>query len=171
MVAVWDALFIEESLTAGRTRPLVLSCESRTQDAPERGVFVVKASGLPEVEGILCCRELVGHLLARALGVRTPEPAVIEISSGFVEATRQELKALGLSISPGPAFGCRRLISLANVTRLTTNAPDRLREAARIYAVDMMMQNPDRLVPNPNCAVGPDGLVAFDFDKPSASSM
>jgi hypothetical protein len=143
----------------------VLSCESRSASASERGVFVVKAPGLPEVDGILCSRELIGHLLARALGVRTPEPAVVEISPDFVVATSHELKELGLSISSGPAFGCRRLVSLANVTRLTTNAPDRLVEAARIYAVDMMIQNPDRIGRNPNCAVGPEGLVAYDFDQ------
>lgn len=141
MIAVWDALFIEESLEAGRTRPLVLSCESRTPGAPERGVFVVKAPGLPEVDGIFCCRELMGHMIARAVGLRTPEPAIIEISDDFVNVTRRELAALGLSISSGPAFGCRRLVSLANVTRSTTNAPERLSEAARIYAVDMMLQN------------------------------
>lgn len=165
MVGVWDALFIEESLTTGRTRPLVLSCSSRTAGHSERGVFVVKVPGLPEVDRVLCCRELIGHLLARTVGVRTPEPAIVQISPAFVAATRHELRALGLAISSGPAFGCRRLVSLANLTRLTTNAPDRLAEAARIYAVDMMIQNPDRVGRNPNCAVGPDGVVAYDFDQ------
>lgn len=107
----------------------------------------------------------MGHLLARALGVRVPEPVVVSVSPEFVTATRHDLSRLNLSLMAGLAFGCRHLVSLANVTHTTTNAPERLVEAARIYAVDMLLQNHDRTVSHPNCAVDKEGLVAFDFEQ------
>ena len=132
MVTTWDALIPEQVLEAGRTRPVVVACESPTEFAdPARARFVAKFAGLPEVTPALWCRELVGNLLAQALGVLVPTPAVIDASPAFVTGTKSFFDARGLVIQSGACFGTSYVPGLANVTKQTTDVPERFDEGPR----------------------------------------
>lgn len=163
MTTTWDALIPEKVLTTGRTSPVVVSCEAT--EGAERRQFVTKLLGLPEVTRSLWCRELLANLIADRLGVRVPKAAVINVSEDFVESTQPFFAQRGLSVQAGECFGCEYIPGMANITTGTTDSLERLAEAARIYALDMALQNPDRTSTKPNCAVAVEGIVAFDFDQ------
>jgi hypothetical protein len=97
--------------------------------------------------------------------VRVPRVALINISDLFVLTTAEHLRQRGLSLSPGVAVGTVYLSGLAPVTRRPALRDDDIEVAARIYCLDMGLQNPDRRSTNPNCAYDAGTLVAFDFEN------
>ncbi len=167
MIEVWDAMRLDHPLGTGRTRPLVIECESRAEDEQQqtRRSLVVKAFALPEVteSGLFC--ELIGNLLARDFGIDTPTPGLVDLSSDFVEVANAVLQSKGLRLTPGWGVGCEYLpkgfISPAFGASLT---PEEIEPAALIYAFDLLTQNPDRHARNPNCLMNGGQLVAIDFN-------
>ncbi len=174
MLKHWQAMRFGRVLENGRTKPMVLECEeigeatfldSGVLKAPSRSEFVVKALGNPEVDESYIERELLGNLLARQYGLQTPEPAVVRISQAFVEAVNPILTKHGYQIRPGNAAGCeffRDGFASPPAEALWTS--EELAEFALLYGFDLAVQNPDRVVSRPNCAMKGSHLIAFDFD-------
>ena len=95
MLQTFEARRLEFVLEKGRTRPLVIQCR-RKPLAPDEGqdndrvskkpfLMVVKAIGLPEVNEINLFCEVVGNVLAREMGVNTPNPALVYLTPEFVK--------------------------------------------------------------------------------------
>lgn len=158
----WEVEYLEHVLE-GRTRPLVLRCAQlgATQN-PVRRSLVVKAVGLPEVTRTSLIRELLGNMLARELGVHTATPALVEIDAEMANALNVSLSAKGLRLEPGTAVGCTYLRPLLPVAG---DLPEpAATEVPRLYGFDLAVQNPDRRVDNPNCALFENQLLAYDFE-------
>jgi hypothetical protein len=68
---------------SGRSRVLRLSCYRESEEADNRAEFFVKAIGLPEITEQHLFNEAVGNLLARELGILTPDVGLIEIAEDF----------------------------------------------------------------------------------------
>jgi hypothetical protein len=133
-----------------------------TNPSPLPRTLVVKALGLPEVTrlGLVC--ELFGNMLARELGVTTPTPGLVDIDQDTADALNASLAARGLSIQPGLAVGCTYLRPLHP---FGGSLPDEVTaEIPRLYGFDLAVQNPDRRVTNPNCAIFENQLLAYDFE-------
>lgn len=163
----WEAERLDTVLNGGRTKPIVAEC-SRADVAPRDEIpterFVVKGIGNPEVYPFSLFNEVVGNLLARALGVDTPEPALIKVTPEFAAAAEMTLSNHGFSLRPGIASGAAYLgTGLIPPTHgiLGDDARD---QAALIYAFDLVVQNPDRRIEKPNCAYQRDRIIAFDFE-------
>ena len=77
---VWEARRIDKILDAGRTHPLVVECVGPQPESTNRRSFIVKALALPEIKEASLGFELIGNLLARQLGVDTPEPVLVRLS-------------------------------------------------------------------------------------------
>jgi hypothetical protein len=127
--------------------------------------MVVKAMGLPEVTNIGLFAEYFGAMLATEFGVLAPEPAIVHFSPDFVEAAAPDLQRWGLSPRPGDAVGVEYLRGLAPISSLIpAKGPDELADALHIYALDMLIQNPDRRIDKPNCANHRGRLLAYDHE-------
>jgi hypothetical protein len=134
-------------------------------DRPRNQTFVVKALGLPEVDQGSICRELLGNILARELGIETPDPAVISISQHFAAAANPVLAQSGLKIAVGMAAGCEYIRGgLTSIPMEALLNAEEIEEATRLYAFDLSVQNPDRRREKPNCAFLGSRVIAFDFE-------
>jgi hypothetical protein len=162
--AAWTPERVDSTIDQGRTQPLVVECSSASG---ERGLFVAKPMGFPEVTAKTALREVFGSLLARELGVDVPTPAFIDIDAAFVDATRRLPVLSGREMKPGRCFGSAFLgRGLASPTLDTRFDSDALKDsAARLYGFDLTFQNSDRLPKNPNCVLYRDRVVAFDFER------
>jgi hypothetical protein len=160
MLERFEAVSIEGFAQAGRTRPLILSCEQSEGEFLQRTPMVVKAIGLPEVEPKSFYCELLGNVLAREFGITTPKPCIVNLDPAFVSVVNSTSR---LKLRPGLAVGTEyfRAAPFLPGAALST---EQLGQAALIYAYDLMVQNPDRRVENPNCATDGDRLIAFDFE-------
>jgi hypothetical protein len=126
--------------------------------------MLVKALGLPEVTQCGLCSEIFGNLLARELGIATPRPGLVELSSSFIAAIAPVLKSRQLDPQPGLAAGCEYLRGLASVVPGASLTPPELAQAALIYGFDLLVQNIDRRPEKPNCAQHRGGFIAYDFE-------
>jgi hypothetical protein len=168
MLETWDANRFVKVMAGGRTHPLLLGCFRQASEGTfERREMVVKALGLPEVTEESMFREILGNLVARALGIHTPTPGIVQISPEFVPMIHDGCSAEGVpcEVKPGPAAGTEFISpGLSNVIPVKSLTAKQIEDAARIYAFDLLVQNPDRRGEKPNFATHKGGLVAFDFE-------
>lgn len=163
MLARYTAFRFIQIYPNGRTRPLLLECEA-VDDAGKTRNFVVKVRGLPEVSDYELFVETLGCLLARELGVQTPLPALIELGKDFVDIVNPILKESGLSIEAGLGFGSEVISPAVVATSYRALNPEQTERAVSIFCFDLIVQNPDRLLTNPNCLISNGNFVAFDFN-------
>lgn len=158
----WEAECLDDILRGGRTRPLVLTCSRANDIANEQ--FVVKACGMPEVTPTSLVNEVFGNMLARELGVNTPRPVIVSITDLMAEAINSTGGLEPNRVQSGLASGCEYLTGLVGATPLVGLSDEEAAQAAHIYAFDLLVQNPDRRLTNPNHAKHEGTLVAYDFE-------
>lgn len=161
MILTWEAENLENQLKSGRTKPLVIEC-SRAGHTNQ--TFVVKAVGLPEVTQGSLFQEIFGNLLARELGVNTPDAALINLGTDFV-ASVNRYSDFKLHLVAGIGAGSKYFkLGFNNITAGATLTTEELAQAALIYGFDLIAQNPDRRTDKPNCAMRSGQLMAYDFE-------
>lgn len=162
MLQTWNALRVEHVKQSGRTRPLIIECAG---DDGERQTLIVKARGLPEVDNLGLYCELSGNLMARELGLDTPQPSLVIISQEFVTNANSFLRSSNLKLEVGLAVGAEYFSKdFSAISAFSPLANEQIESAVRIYSFDLLVQNPDRLRTNPNCALSDKRLIAFDFN-------
>ena len=166
MIETWEAVRFEGVKRRGRTKPLIIGAERQAGSGTLRNVFITKPIGNPEVTADLLCHELLGHLVARYFGCRTFPFALVELSPDFIDANADAFAREGVAPSAGLAFGSQQTEHLlpfagANPTLRAELIP----AAARVYCLDMVLQNTDRRIGNHNCALLDDDVVIWDFDQ------
>ncbi|SRR5216683_279427 len=169
VLETWEAERVDRVLEGGRTMPIVAECiqvESidNLKFNAETERFVVKGIGNPHVEEFSLFNEVVGNLLAARLGLITPEPALIKITPEFARAASSTLGRHGFSLEPGIASGSVYLGSGLIPPTPEMISGDRVDQIARIYAFDLLVQNPDRRADKPNCLYQKENIIAFDFE-------
>ena len=168
MLKSWVARRLERVMS-GRTRPLVVFCTPSEPTATEPDddaaqSFLVKATGLPEVTPASLFNEAIGNLLARRVGLEPPEPCLTILTEQFVRAVERQLANYGLHVDAGVAVGTKFIRGLANFVSGAAPSAEELDQMTLLYAYDMLVQNPDRRLNNPNCGVLDGKLVPFDFE-------
>lgn len=163
MLEIWEARRLDHVLTSGRTKPAVLECVLSSPDEMVSRLMVVKAMGPPEVTetGLMC--ELFGNILARELGVQSPECALVNISPQVADVIRPHLDPPGFTAGFGVGSEFMRA-GMTTVIPGMTLLPEELQQVARLYAFDLLVQNPDRRKNNPNCAFIGKDIYAYDFE-------
>jgi hypothetical protein len=110
--------------------------------------------------------EVTGNLLARRLGINTPEPALVEMTDPFLASVQSSSSRQ--APTAGIGVGCEYLTAGFNTSPKFDDIDETfLEQAASIYAFDMLVQNDDRTrVPpgNANYGVHNEKLFAFDFE-------
>ena len=162
---VWQAADYLGALPGpSRTRPIFIECE-RTQDGGkiESRPFLVKSLGHPEVSAGSLYAEALGLGLAREFGVATPAPALIELGADFVNGA-QPFVPSGVQLRVGMGVGVEQLTGFKPLPRDWKMTPALCAPALMIYALDLLIDNADRRIENPNCAFHGATLMAYDFE-------
>jgi hypothetical protein len=161
-----DALRLEDIKLNGSTKPLVIECEYSDENIPKRKTLLVKTIGLPRITALDIYCETLGNLLAREIGIETPEPFIVKIEEDFIDINQKRLREESIKIKAGLGTGCEYFES--GFTPVKSNmflSKEKFEKAILIYGFDLLTQNPDRTENNPNCAMKGDSIIAFDFEK------
>ncbi len=127
--------------------------------------MVTKALGLPEVTETSLFAEYFGSTLAIEFGIDAPRAVLVDLSPELLAASEAQLAAWRVQPRAGRAVGLEQRRGLLPLDRFTPIKTDiEIAEAARIYAYDLITQNPDRRTDNPNCGSYGGRLVAYDFE-------
>jgi hypothetical protein len=138
-------------MRCGRTKPLLLVCETPAGDLIE--VVAKFSAGCDEGVSSLA-REVLAACLAAALGLPVPEPYLIEVTPNWIATVSDSGERARIQSSSPVAFGSRLLTgqyaawSPGNLIRDVM-----LPTASAIFVFDAITQNPDRRTDNPNCLV------------------
>ncbi len=150
-------------LGSGRTKPPLLDCE---RSNGERLEVVAKLSGSGcGPHGVV--REAIMAMLGADLGLPVPEPVLVGLVEGFIEALPKEQAALAheLRYSLLPTFGCCRIPAGFSVwSSVREIAAQAIEAAGEIFAFDALTLNPDRRVSNPNCQWNGTSFAIFDHE-------
>ena len=163
------ALSFVKRLGSGRTKPPLLDCE---RASGERVEVVAKLSGACGIHGVL--REAVMALLGADLGLPVPEPVLVRLVDGFVDALPRDQAELAHQIrgSVFPTYGCCRLPPGFSIWSADREISDQAVEAAaEIFAFDALTLNADRRVKNPNCLWDGKAFAIFDHELALDSSQ
>lgn len=151
-----------QPMSTGRNHPLLLGCENAVGDLFE---VVVKFRGR-EMAATAQIAELIAAALADDLGLKVPQPAIVNVPSGFetIIANRDAAKLVKNSL--GLNFGSVH-VGVGFTTWPPGRAPHGVQrdQAADIFAFDTLVQNPDRRAINPNLWVRSDYIGIFDHEQ------
>jgi hypothetical protein len=164
---IWEAERIEGRQENGRTKPLHVAAVLVGPDeaVSERRVFLVKLHGLPEITEQGLFAEFFGTQLAGEFDIDVADTALVNVSSELLIAAAENLRRWGVAPLAGVGVGAELLQGLAPLSQVApAKSDDELRQAARIYVFDMLVQNPDRRLNNPNCASRGRRFLAYDHE-------
>jgi len=149
------------AMGSGKTKPLLLACETPTGEAIEA---VVKFSSGCEQGVLNLAREVVAACLAGDLGLPVPEPFIVDIPKPWLETLPDGVRRQ-LASASSVAFGSRLATGqYAAWTRGHRISDRMLASAAAIFVFDAITQNADRRADNPNCLVRGDDLRIIDHE-------
>lgn len=158
-VHVWGE--IEEKT---RLKPLRVDCENGRGDRFEVYVKLLARSDQGTQAFV---NETLGGLLARLLKLNAPEPLAVRIPQELLPALAQRHIAEDILRSEGLQFGSRSLgaawHTAGGVPLKIARAGD-LRDALLILLMDLIIENGDRVVNNPNLLVSAKGLAPIDHE-------
>lgn len=158
-----EAIQFNKVMTAGRTTPLLLTCEKVNGGTVEA---VVKFASGGECTQSSLCAELIASQLAADLGLPTPTPVIVtwehEFTDGLTDAQARKI----VTSSKPPAFGS----TLVTEGFITWPANRRLigeearQMALAIFFFDAMIGNGDRGGMKPNILVRGDNFRLIDHE-------
>jgi hypothetical protein len=99
------------------------------------------------------------------MAISLSKDPLVNLGEEFVSVTNSTLAREGLRLRVGLGVGCEYIKpGFTSFVAGTPLEPEQKAQAALIYAYDLLVQNPDRLPSNPNCAIRAGNLIAFDFN-------
>jgi len=151
---------IGDPKTSGKSSPFQIRCESSNGSCD----YVVKLWAHPELwlGKHALAREVYGSMLAKTLGLNTPDIAFIDIEPDFY-LSQPNSKSELLRISTGLNFGSS-FIPQAKIFSSPV-PPTKHALAVKIFCFDMFIGNMDRRVGKPNLFDLPDGYMVYDHEQ------
>lgn len=162
MIGHATAVRIDKQAGSGRTRPLLVACETDTGDSVE---VVCKLSDGCERGVVNLAHEVVAACLAGELGLPITRPWIVEMPPGLADANPDPSLAARLARSSPLAFGSTRAPPGFAIWPSGHTLSNRLAPtAAKVLFFDAVIENPDRKVANPNCLVRGDEIRIIDHE-------
>ena len=159
-----EAIRFNQIMTAGRTSPLLLTCEKTDGSVMEA---VVKFATRKECTQSSLCAELIASQLAADLGLPTPTPVIVTWGLAFAEAEGLIERARQIvSGSTPPAFGSTLVTEGFTIWPAGQKLVGReaRQMALAIFFFDAMIGNSDRGGMKPNILVRGDSLRLIDHE-------
>lgn len=157
------AASFQRRMGSGRTKPCLFFCEDGSGNADIEYVVKLRTNVDGRETGLAA--ELIASLTATALGIATPEPAIIEIDPALAEIVPDQELAAAIKGSAGPNCGSKVLTGgyVTWPAGMTIKEP-LTQLAADVFCFDALIQNPDRKPENPNILWRGDELYVIDHE-------
>ena len=147
---------------SGRTKPLIVECESTAADPVE--VFCKISVGCDEGVTSLA-KELVAATVARRLQLPVPVPLVVELPAGLADTVIDSSVRQRIQASSTMAFGSTRVPPQFATWRAGRRLDmSMLAVALATFVFDGIVENADRRPNNPNCLVAGQELWLIDHE-------
>lgn len=129
------------TLEAGANKPIL------TRGVDVEGIkrnIVVKLMDGERMSPASALKEVVGATLARRVGLKSPEPFIVDVNHDFIQSRLEMEGYMRLANSAGLNYGCENIEGL-ELFRPNSNLGKKLKdEALKIFYFDMLIQNTDR---------------------------
>jgi hypothetical protein len=161
VIREWQVETVLGASEVGRSRALILHCRS---DSDTRDLLVKTVdTGITDT-GLFC--EFFGNIVAREIGLSTPEPALVAIDASTAAMINAApiVRAKGKKVDTGTGVGCEYIRPAPLPARTSGLSAAQLEEAALIYSYDLLVHHPDRRITNPNVFLFKERFIAIDFD-------
>lgn len=157
------ALIAHDIFTSGATQPRLIQGRDRTTS--ELGEYVVKYYGGMGMGFLACAKELLGAYLAKQLEINAMEPVLIEVSKAFVENLRGKEGFAVANKSIGLNIGTKFRPSGLSFKPEQSLTDEQKKQAMKIFAFDVFINNVDRNLRKPNMLAFGDDIYVFDHEK------
>ena len=152
----FEAKVLIRAIERGRSRPLLISAEDR-DGGRTNVVLKLRAPGDTSVPWDLCiCRDLVGAICARAIGLPTPDYGLVTVTRAFADSLSGSPEQARVAGNLGLNFG-----SVLVEPSIDSIPPDAA-QWTPILGFDAMLFNGDRKTENPNVLWDGETLYAID---------
>lgn len=156
------ALSGDKVLGSGTTQPMLIRGVCKTTEV--KSDYVVKFISSPRMSIMSSCNELVAAFIGLELDLNVVEPAIIDITTDFVETLRGKDGYKNASNSIGLNFGCKfvpGLMEFASRQQLSDNLYE---QAEHIFSFDIFISNVDRRTDKPNMLTDGEKILLFDHE-------
>lgn len=151
------------SFNSGRTVPHVFTCEDLSGN--NIGEYVVKMKGSIETHEAGLLREMLGNLIGYEIGISTAEPAIVRVDLELANAlTNNSVRDVVMN-SLGLNFGSKNLAGGFSTWPVGKTVPHSMKaDAADIFVLDALLQNPNRRTGKPNLLWRDDKILIIDHE-------
>jgi len=151
-----------ECLDKGRTTPYII--RGIDINTNQKGDYVVKYKGAPQLPPNGSCKELIASFIGLELDQPVPLPAIIEITSEFIESTRRTIAFPLVSASMGNNFGCTFHSGYSQLHWAQSASYVLTNKLLELFLFDIVISNADRRVEKPNFLINGEDLLMFDHE-------
>jgi len=153
----------------GRTKPSRITCETDSGDKVE---VVAKFSKGCDRGVLALAMEALCSVLARELGLPTPEAFIVQTSAEWIESIPDVVAAKQVAESDSHAFGSQIAPNGFSVWSAGNSVTEVNKPAATLaFAFDGWIGNPDRRADNPNCLVKGQDFLLIDHELAFADKL
>lgn len=158
---VIDAQLAFQEFGSGRTKPMLIRGICRT--TCEKSDYVVKyCTGQMSVES--SCRELLASFIAKELDMNVTEPALIHISSEFVDSLIGKDGYKNANNSIGINYGSKYFEGFMEFVPNPKLNEKQTKQAEQIFALDIFISNADRRRDKQNMLTNGEKIIIFDHE-------
>lgn len=147
----------------GRSLPMLISAEAPGGKQHEA---VLKLREPGRLTALHLISELVASLLARDLGLRAPEPYIVEVTPEFAASVPNPDARHRLLAAPGLHFASQHVTGQFHLPLNQVHLPHAaIDPAAAVLAFDLLTGNDDRHREKANCLVRGQEVVIIDHER------
>jgi hypothetical protein len=146
----------------GANKPLFITAHNPVDNKIED--FVLKYRGAERMDERTCARELIGAFLAMELDIPVPEPAVVYVNDRFLNLLTKHPDYLKIQKSKGLNFGSQKIEETVDMMPNQSLSPNHLKQALRIFVLDIAIQNADRNFQKPNMFLSQNKIFVIDHE-------
>lgn len=158
-----EALAPHQSFASGANLPLVVTAVR--EDSGQRDEYVVKLkAGHRMTKPDAHMREAVCSFMAQCIGLPTPQPVQVRITTAFANGVRGNADFSRIQASVGLNFGTCLLTGVQVPLLLSPLNAHQKKDAALMLVFDTLIENPDRRRDKPNMLTDGRRLYAIDHE-------
>ncbi|NLR77029.1 HipA family kinase [Chitinophaga eiseniae] len=156
------ALALFDQFEGSANKPLLI--DGIETQSHERGEYVVKLRAAERLSNEAFQRELIAAFIAMELDIPCVQPAVITVSSDFVDTLKGDNSWQVANKSLGYNFGSKYMTGYNTIILGAPLSNEELKHAQNIFLFDLLIQNTDRTTTKPNMLSNSREIIILDHE-------
>ena len=157
-----EAIQFSKVLSSGSTEPILV--HGVDIETGLRNQYVVKCMKATRMRPGASNFELLGAWIGRELGLNTVEPAIVNVSTDFVNTFAGQSGYTNAIKSIGRNYGCLYESGHLEVVNGAAFPKELTIQLPYIFGFDMLISNPDRRIDKPNLLTDGENILLLDHE-------